>query len=105
MDHRDLLVDGFTRIRDLVHRTLDGLPGPHLTARLDPEANTIGWLVWHLTRVQDDHVAAVADREQVWLGEGWHERFGLPFDAHAIGYGQHPDEVGQVIRGVLARQG
>ena len=96
VDHTDVLVDAFTRIRDLVHSTLDGLPTEHLTARIDPDANTIGWLVWHLTRVQDDHVAGVAGHRQVWVADGWAERFGLPFDDDAIGYGQSSDEVGQV---------
>jgi uncharacterized damage-inducible protein DinB len=99
MDHADLLVDAYTRIRDLVHRVLEGLPDEHLAARVDPEANTIAWLIWHLTRVQDDHVAEVAEvagHEQVWLADGWQDRFGLPFEADAIGYGQTAAEVGQV---------
>jgi len=96
MDHTDVLVDAFTRIRDLVRSTLDGVPTEHLTARIDPHANTIAWLVWHLTRVQDDHVAGVAGHEQVWLTDGWVRRFDLPFDDRAIGYGQSPDEVAKV---------
>jgi hypothetical protein len=96
MDHADLLVDAFTRVRDIVHHVLHGLPDAHLTARLDPEANTVAWLIWHLTRVQDDHVAEVAGREQVWLAGDWQQRFGLPFEPAAIGYGQGPDEVAAV---------
>jgi uncharacterized damage-inducible protein DinB len=96
MDHTELLVDAVTRIRDLVHHTLDGLPAEHLTTRLDPEANTIAWLIWHLTRVQDDHIAEVAGHDQAWLADGWYDRFALPFDAHAIGYGQTAAEVIQV---------
>jgi uncharacterized damage-inducible protein DinB len=96
MDHADLLVDAFTRVRDIVHNVLKELPEAHLTARLDPQANTVAWLIWHLTRVQDDHVAEVADREQVWLSGGWQQRFGLPFEPEAIGYGHSADEVGAV---------
>lgn len=96
MDSSDVLVDAFTRIRGLVHSTLGGLPPEHLVARVDAEANTVAWLVWHLTRVQDDHVAGVAGHEQVWTTGGWAQRFGLPFDDDAIGYGQSADEVGQV---------
>jgi uncharacterized damage-inducible protein DinB len=97
----ELLVDGFSRIHGLVHRIVDGLDEAQLTARLDPDANSIAWLVWHLTRVQDDHVADLAGTEQVWTKDGWAERFGLPFEDGAIGYGQSSDEVGQV-RGVPA---
>jgi uncharacterized damage-inducible protein DinB len=67
-----------------------------LGERLDAEANTIAWLVWHLTRVQDDHVAEVAGRDQVWSTGGWRERFDLPFDAQATGYGHSRQDVAAV---------
>ncbi len=67
-----------------------------LTWRADGDANSIAWLVWHLTRIQDDHVADVAGVEQQWLADGWYDRFGLPFAPEAHGYGQTSDEVGQV---------
>ncbi|WP_291051761.1 DUF664 domain-containing protein [Herbiconiux sp.] len=92
----DVLEDAFTRIRDTVRRAVGGLTAEQLSARLDPEANTIAWLVWHLTRVQDDHVAEVAGGEQVWNAGGWEQRFGLPFAPDATGYGQSPAEVAQV---------
>jgi Protein of unknown function (DUF664) len=96
MQPRDLLADAFTRIPALVHAAVDGLTEDQLVQRLDPEANTIAWLVWHLLRVQDDHVSEVADREQVWITGGWADRFGLPFDVGVTGYGQGPGEVAQV---------
>jgi hypothetical protein len=99
----ELLTDGFGRVHGTVHRVLDGLAEPHLTARIDADANPIGWLIWHLTRVQDDHIADVAGTEQVWIAKGWAERFGLPYDPPAIGYGQSSDEVGQ-FGGVSAEQ-
>ena len=92
----DLLVDALDRVRDSVHTVLEGLAGPQLTYRADPEANTIAWLVWHLTRVQDDHVADVAGRDQSWHEDDWCERFGLPFDRDEHGYGHTPEQVGAV---------
>jgi hypothetical protein len=97
----ELLIEAYGRIKDSVHRVVDGLDEETLTARVDPEANTIAWLVWHLARVQDDHVAGVAGTDQVWTSRGWAERFGLPFEDTAIGYGQSTEEVGQV-RGIDA---
>ena len=102
MTSTDLLVDAFGRIDELVAEVLDGI-GPELLQRPAEDANPIGWLVWHLTRIQDDHVAGVADRPQVWLKEGWYERFGLPYPAEAHGYGQTAAEVGQ-FQGVTAEQ-
>jgi hypothetical protein len=92
----DLLLDSFGRVREIVHEVVDGLSAQDLTYRVDPKANTIGWLIWHLTRVQDDHVADAAGTEQVWTSKGWMEKFGLPFEPAAHGYGQSSEEVGMV---------
>lgn len=92
----ELLVDGFGRVKEAVHGAVEGLTRAQLTHRVDPDANTIAWLVWHLTRVQDDHVAALAGREQTWHRDDWVGRFGLPFGRDVIGYGQHSDEVAAV---------
>jgi hypothetical protein len=96
VNESEILVDAFARIHEVVHATVDELPPPALTYRIDSDANTIGWLIWHLTRVQDDHVAGVADSEQVWTAAGWAERFGLPFDASDIGYGHSSADVAAV---------
>ena len=102
MTSAELLVDAFGRIRQVVHRVVDGLTPEQLEFRVDPQANSIAWLVWHLTRIQDDHVAGVAGAEQVWTGQGWVERFGLPFDPMATGYGHRPADVAAVrARGEL----
>jgi hypothetical protein len=91
-----VLGDAFGRIRDLVHRSVDGLTPEQLRFRADDEANSIGWLVWHLTRIQDDHVADVAGHEQVWTSGGWSDRFGLPLEPGDTGYGHGPDDVAAV---------
>jgi hypothetical protein len=96
MGSADILVDAFGRVRELVHGVVDGLPPDLLAFRLDPDANSIAWLVWHLTRIQDDHVSDAAQGEQVWTAAGWAEKFGLPFDPAATGYGQSPAQVGAV---------
>jgi hypothetical protein len=91
-----LLVDGFDRVRQIVTRTVTGLTPEQLGYAPAPGANPIGWLVWHLTRVQDDHVAEVAGTEQVWTRDGWFERFGLPLDPSDTGYGHRPEQVSAV---------
>jgi len=93
----DLLADAFERVRDVVSDVLDGLTEDDLRFRPGEGANSIAWLVWHLTRVQDDHVADVAGTTQVWVAQGFHERFNLPFAPGAIGYGQSPSEASMVV--------
>lgn len=83
---RTVLVDAFDRIRDLAADLTDGLTSEVADFRPDPEANSIGWLLWHVARVTDDHVAGLAGVDQVW--PRWRGRFDLPLDEGDIGYGQ-----------------
>jgi len=96
MTSADLLADAFGRIREEVHLAVDGLSRQQLTYQVDAEANSIAWLIWHLTRIQDDHVCGAARQEQAWTSRGWADRFGLPFARHATGYGHDSREVAAV---------
>jgi Protein of unknown function (DUF664) len=91
---KQILIDAFDRVRELVVDLTDGLTEEMATYRPDPEANSIAWLIWHLTRIQDDHVADLAQVEQVW--PEWRERFKLPFGTWATGYGHGPKDVAAV---------
>ncbi|MGH8869225.1 MAG: mycothiol transferase [Actinomycetes bacterium] len=93
MTSAELLVDAFGRIRGIVTQVVGGLSPDQLAYRVDGTANSIAWLVWHLTRIQDDHIADAAQSDQVWTSGGWAERFALPFDASATGYGHSSEEV------------
>ncbi|ALE73389.1 chorismate synthase [Pseudonocardia sp. EC080610-09] len=97
----ELLIDHFGRVDELVHDVLDRLTEADLARR--PEVagsggpgNPIGWLVWHLLRVQDDHVAEAFGTGQVWTGDGWADRFGLDLDPADTGFGHTPEQVGRV---------
>jgi hypothetical protein len=106
----DLLADAFGRVREVVHGAVEGLTPGQLALRPESEANSIAWLIWHLTRIQDDHVADVAGTAQVWSspadavrrdgeaggGYTWADRFGLPFAISATGYGHGPEAVAAV---------
>ena len=99
MDAKDILLDAYGRIRPAVHAVLDDVGATTLTTRLDPGGNSVAWLLWHLTRVQDDHVSEVAGHEQTWTADGWASRFALPFDDAETGYGFSPEQVAQVQAG------
>jgi uncharacterized damage-inducible protein DinB len=95
----EALIDAFQRIQQVVRRTVDGLDDEQLSYNVDGSSNTIAWLVWHLSRVQDNHVSELADTDEAWTTEGWFDRFALPFDRSATGYGQSADEV-SAVRGI-----
>jgi hypothetical protein len=93
---RELLRDAFTRQMEHVEELTDGLTDEVALYRPTPEANSIAWLIWHSARQQDLQLADLAGTEQVWLRDGWVDRFGLDLPREAMGYGDGPDEVAKV---------
>jgi hypothetical protein len=99
----EVLRDAFERVHELVGDLTDGLTDEVAFFRPDPDANSVCWLLWHLTRVQDDHIADAAGAEQVW--PRWRAQFSLPFAEDDTGYGHSPDQVGQTrVGGTLLAQ-
>lgn len=96
MNGPQLLIGAFGRVQRSVNQVLDGLSAEDLAFRIDDEANSIAWLIWHLTRIQDNHLAAPIGSEQIWTAQNWMERFALPFDAKATGNHQTTDDVAAV---------
>ena len=96
MDVSDTLTELYGRIGPLVHEAVVGLDAEHLGRAPSPGANPIGWLTWHLARVQDHHVADLLGEDQIWVTGPWAERFGLDPDPHDTGYGHSPDDVARV---------
>jgi uncharacterized damage-inducible protein DinB len=96
MDVRELLVELYGRIPGHVREAVEGLGVDELVATPEPGSNPIGWLVWHLTRVQDHHVAELLGAAQVWTTGDWSRRFGLDPDPADTGYGHSPAEVAAV---------
>lgn len=96
METRDVLTDAYTRIQEIVHQSCGGLGAEDLAFRPEPGSNSIAWLVWHLTRTQDHHVAEIAGRPQAWIGGGWAVRFDMAPDPDNTGFGHTPEEVAAV---------
>lgn len=92
----ELLIDAFGRIKEVVHDTVEGLSEGQLAFRPSKDANSIAWLIWHLTRIQDDHIADVAGKEQVWTSAGWANKFKLPFKDDVTGWSHSSSEVAAV---------
>jgi hypothetical protein len=87
MDVAELLLELYGRIPPLADTAVERLDADQLRDSPGSGANPIGWLVWHLARVQDSHVAELLDTAQLWEADGWAERFGLAPDAGNTGYG------------------
>ena len=96
MDVRDLLIEIFGRVPDEITTAIDGLGVSALTTIPEPGTNSIGWLVWHLTRVEDAHIAELVEEEQIWVSGDWGPRFGIASDPSNSGYGHTADEVAAI---------
>lgn len=91
-----LLLELYGRIPPLARGAVQGLHLDELTTPPAPGTNPIAWLVWHLARVQDSHIAEVLDTDQLWVGRDWARQFGLDPDPWNTGYGHSQDEVAAV---------
>jgi uncharacterized damage-inducible protein DinB len=96
MDTAALLVEMYGRVPPLVAEAVEGLDADQLRRSPAPGTNSIGWLVWHLTRVQDHHVSELLGSDQIWVSGDWAARCGLDADPSNTGYGHGDDEVRSV---------
>jgi hypothetical protein len=116
---QELLRDSFTRLIEHVDELTDGLTDEAASYRPTPQANSIGWLIWHSARVQDIQVCDIAktladgrsdkprseagarsdkprSEADVWTRDGWVDRFGLDLPRDDTGYGHSADAVVKV---------
>ncbi|SBT37446.1 mycothiol transferase [Micromonospora auratinigra] len=96
MDVNDLLIEAYGRLPDLVTAAVDGLDPEQLRRAPAAGANPVGWLVWHLTRIQDHHVADLLGEEQLWATGDWARRCGLTADPDDTGFGHGPAQIAAV---------
>lgn len=93
MEWQGLITDGYGRVLQVLEKSLDGLNQDDLNQQPHPDCNSMGWLTWHLTRVQDDHIADLMGEEQLWTSGGWHARFNRPPEPKDIGFGHSSEDV------------
>ena len=77
-----VLLDGFTRVYESLHRTLADLTEAELIREPHPP---IGWLAWRLSRIMDSNVSRLSGQEQLWIGNGWAARFGMAPEPADVG--------------------
>lgn len=102
MKSTDLLLDGFIRVALEVRHLAEDLTAEQLEHRPDADGNSLAWLLWHISRVQDAQMADIAGTEQLWLAQDWVERFGFRLDPADTGY-QHSSAQVAAVRGVSAQ--
>ena len=79
MDVQTVVANALTLNTDnFVKPALQGLSDADITKRPSDQCNSIAWLLWHHTRVEDAILSNVSGRPQAWVEGKWHERFGMP---------------------------
>ena len=87
MDGTAVVADALGRVNRVLHRAIEGVPAEVLNKQPMPGSNSMAWLAWHLCRVQDHHISDLLEAPQLWVAEGWHEKFGMAKDEGETGTG------------------
>ena len=93
MEWKDLLIDGYGRIPEFLENVLKGLTDDDLNWQPRHDCNSIGWLIWHLTRQQDAQTASLMGKEQIWITDEWHAKFNRQPEPNDVGFGHSPEQV------------
>ena len=93
MKWQDLIIDGFGRVPELLEPALAGLSQVELDRQPNPDCNSIGWIVWHLARIQDAQIADLMNEEQVWIKDRRYDRFNRSADPSDTGFGDSSEQV------------
>ena len=93
MDCKEIFINGYEDVLGALERTLSGLTDDELSWQPNPDCNSIGWLAWHVTRLEDNQIAYILEEEQLWVKDGWHTRFDRPADSKDAGFGNTPEQI------------
>ena len=94
MTLNEFIEDAFNVEHEFLMEAVQDLTPEELRWRPGPEANPIGWMLWHMIRVEDMWFQFFIQRQlEIWERDGWHEKFGLP--TRDNGFGHTPEQVAQ----------
>ena len=79
-----------------MHNSAKDLTLEQLRWRATPKVNSIGFLIWHITRIEDNFVQRfIGGHDEVWEGGGWQEKFG--YKTRGVGTGFSDEETAEVV--------
>ena len=94
MEGAELIRLALQRVNQILNRSLDRAPVDMLCRMPTPHTNSMAWLTWHLTRVQDDHISGLAGLPELWAGGEWNNGFGMDHNDERTGQRDSFEEVG-----------
>ena len=94
METSDFILDTLERVQNAVTEAVNGLSHEELTWRPTPEANSIGFLLWHQVRAEDVLTHDwIQKKPQIWVTEKWYQRLKLPENSQENGWGYTAEQV------------
>ena len=101
MTLNEFIIDALEKETGFLLEALDGLSPDELAWQPAPDANSIGWILWHMVRVEDMWIQFFAQfKPELWESDGWSDQFGLP--TRDNGFGHTADQVNSFPRLDLA---
>jgi uncharacterized damage-inducible protein DinB len=83
MDAKELLLRSLEESHGYLTKALNGLTQEETTWSPSPECNSISFILWHMTRVEDFFVNRVIQREkELYETQKWQEKLGTPTKAY-----------------------
>ncbi len=85
METKDVIMDSLNESWGYLTRALDGLTQEEIEWTPAAHSNSIGFLVWHVTRAEDNWInSVIGGGSNIYETGGWRERLGTPKEG---GYG------------------
>ena len=87
MTLNEFILDALDKERQFLLEAVGDLTPQELSWRAGPEANPIGWILWHMLRVEDMWIQFfIQERTEIWERDGRNEKFGLPTRDNGFGH-------------------
>ena len=92
MNLNEFIEDALNQEHTFLMEAVNDLTPQELAWRAGPDANPIGWILWHMVRVEDMWIQFfIQHQPEIWERDGWHQRFGLP--TRDNGFDHTPEQV------------
>ena len=89
MTLNEFIEDAFEKEMRFLTEAVNDLTSEELSWRAGPEANPVGWILWHMLRVADMWFQFFIQRKpEIWERDGWNDTFSLPTRDNGFGHTQ-----------------
>ena len=90
----DVISIALARNWSMVDNAIQSLSDDDLTQQPNDQSNSVAWLLWHMNRVVDNMIhTRLQSQRQLWVLDGWHQKFGMSDEESDFGMGWTAEQV------------